>query len=50
MFDNILKNDKNIDLKMIMERKKTLVGMAEGCIKNAFTLDKINAATYNLQD
>ena len=50
MFDNIIKNNKNIDLKFMNKSKKALIGMTEGSIKNNFTLDKINAATLNLND
>ena len=50
MFANILSNNDNIDLDFINNKKKALIGMAEGSIKNVFTLDKINAATCNLSD
>lgn len=50
MFDNIIKNNKNIDLKFMNKSKKALIGMTEGSIKNNFTLDKINAATLNLNN
>lgn len=48
MFDNIIKNNKNIDLEIINQKKKALIGMTEGSLKNNFTLDKINAATFEL--
>ena len=50
MFSNILKNNENIDLEFINKRKNILLGMTEGSIKNAFTLDQINAATCNVGD
>ena len=50
LFDNVLKDNKNIDLDFINKSKKALIGMTEGSIKNNFTLDKINAATWNLYD
>ena len=49
MFDNIIKNNNNIDKEFIENSKKALIGMTEGSIKNSFTLDKIKAATYNLK-
>lgn len=50
MFENILKNNKNIDFEFINKSKKALIGMTEGSIKDKFTLDKISAATYNLKE
>ena len=50
MFDNIIKKNKNIDLAFINKSKKALIGITEGSLKNNFTLDKINAATYNLNE
>ena len=48
MFANIMKDSKNIDFDLINKSKKALIGMTEGSIKNNFTLDQINAATWNL--
>ena len=50
MFDNILKSNKNIDYEFINTKKNILIGMAEGSLKNNFTLDKINAAIYNFEN
>ena len=50
LFDNVSKDNKNIDLDFINKSKQVLIGMTEGSIKNNFTLDKINAATWNLED
>ena len=48
MFDQIIKSNR-IDVDFIESKKKMLIGMTEGFIKNSFTLDKIKAATYNLK-
>ena len=50
MFDNIIKSNKKIDFEFINSRKGILIGMTEGSIKHNFTLDKINAATYNFDN
>ena len=50
MFENIIKYNSNIDLEFIDKSKKALIGMTEGSIKNEFTLDKIKAATINLNE
>ena len=50
MFEKISKNNINIDFEIFEKRKKALIGMTEGSIKNNFTLDKINAATCNFDE
>ena len=47
MFDNILKYNKNINIDLLNEKKKILIGMTKGSIKNSFSLDKINSAICN---
>ena len=47
MFNNIIKNNKAIDINFLNEKKKILIGMTKGSIKNSFSLDKINSATCN---
>ena len=50
LFDKIIKNNENIEQEYIDKCKKVLIGMTEGSIKNAFTLDEINAANCNFED
>ena len=49
MFDQIIKSNR-IVVDFIESKKKMLIGMTEGSIKNIFTLDKINAATLNIDN
>ena len=50
MFSNIMRDSKNIDFDFLNQSKKVLIGMTEGSIKNNFTLDQINAATWNIHE
>ena len=50
MFDEITKSNNRFDEYFIKSKKEILIGMTKGSIENTFTLDKINAATLNIDN
>ena len=50
MFDEITKSNNRFDEDFIKSKKEILIGMTKGSIRNTFTLDKINAATLNIDN
>ena len=49
IFNKIEDENKIKDINLFRQRKESLIEMAKGSLKNAFTLDRIKAAIHNYQ-